>query len=71
MFAEEPDNGGYVRLPVLGPAFEIGEDGRDTRFDEQSDCVFEIFVEVGIEDALVHEVKTGADIAASRARRAR
>ena len=62
MFAEEFDDRGCVRLPVLGEAFKIGEDGGDSCFDEESDGVFEIFVEVGVEDSLIHEVKARADV---------
>ncbi len=56
MVADEFDEGRRVRLPVLREAFEIFKDGVHSDVVEQADCVFGVLVEVGVKDALVHEV---------------
>ena len=53
---------GQVRLPVLRPTFEVDEHRGDAGLDEQRHRVLEIFVEIGVEDALIHEVHARADI---------
>ena len=62
MIPKELDDGLEVGTPVLGPAFEVHEHGGEPGRVEQRDRVFEILVEVGVEDALVHEVEPRADV---------
>src|SRR4051794_38896088 len=62
MVAYELDESGRIRFPVVRKALELREDRRDTRGAEQRDRVFRVLVEVGIEDALVHEVRIAADV---------
>src|SRR5262252_978584 len=60
VLVEELRDREHVRLPVLGPAFEVGEDRVDARRVEDLEGVLDVLVEVGVEDALVHEVETRA-----------
>src|SRR5437763_4833115 len=62
VIAKELDHGWQVCPPVFGPALQIYEDGYDAGLVEKRDGVLKILVEIGIEDALIHEVQTGADI---------
>ena len=62
MRAEEFDDCVEVRLPVLRPPFKVCEHRGDAGFDEEGHCIFEVFIEVGVEDALIHEVKPRADV---------
>ena len=43
-------------------ALELLEDRVDARLGEESDGVLGVLVEVGVEDALVHEVRVAADV---------
>src|SRR6185437_11352714 len=52
----ELDERRRVRLPVLGKALEVFENGTKAQLREQSDGVLGVFVEVGIEDPLVHKI---------------
>src|SRR5215472_8840681 len=56
------DERGHVRFPVLGKSFQVLEDGVYTGFREQRDCIVSVFVEIGVEDALVHEIRLLADV---------
>src|SRR3954466_6860864 len=58
VIAEELDHGCRVCLPVFGPTFQIYKYGRDAGRVEERYGVLKIFVEISIEDALVHEVQT-------------
>src|SRR5262245_50019597 len=51
-----------VRLPIFWEAFEVLEHGVDAVFREQCHRVFGVLVEVGVEDALIHEEGVGADV---------
>jgi hypothetical protein len=62
VFANEPDECGSVCFPVFGKAFEIFKDCVETVFREERDSVFGVFVEVGVEDALIHEVCVFTDV---------
>src|SRR5580704_3843671 len=61
MVADEFDEGGSVGLPVLREAFKVFEDGVQTDVVKQADSVFGVLVEVGVKDALVHEVGLAFD----------
>src|SRR5215213_7337393 len=50
------DDGHCVCAPIFGPAFQIHKYGRDTGRVEKRYSVLNIFVEISIEDALIHEV---------------
>src|SRR5262249_43174592 len=52
----------HVRLPVRWKSFEVLKDRVYTRFREQRDGIVSVLVEIGIEDALVHEERLLADI---------
>src|SRR6185437_6079737 len=56
MIADKLDEGGRVGFPVLRKAFEIFEDRMQPDIVEEADGVFGVLVEVGVEDALIHEV---------------
>src|SRR5215471_8644467 len=62
VLTEKLDDGVLVGLPVLRPALEVHEDGGDSGLEEDRERVFQIFVEIGIEDPLVHEVQARADV---------
>ena len=62
MLADELDERRRVRLPVLGKPFELLEDRIDARSLEQLNGVLGVLVEIGVEDALVHEVRVRADV---------
>ena len=53
--AEELDERGRVRLPVRRKALEVLEGRVDAGLSEEDDRVLGVLVEVGVEDALVHE----------------
>ena len=55
MVADELDERRGVRLPVLRKALKIFEDGVDAGCRKERDGILGVFVEVGVEDALVHE----------------
>src|ERR1700722_972013 len=62
MFADEFYEGWSVGLPVHRKALKIFKDRVDAGLLEESDRVLGLFVEVGIEYALVHEVSVVADV---------
>ena len=62
VLAYKPDEGWDVRLPVCGKTFEIGENGIDPVFSKERDRVLGLFIEIGIKDALIHEISVIADI---------
>ena len=62
MLAEKFDDCRQICLPVVRPSFKIHEHGGDAGLDEQGDCVLEVFVKIGIEDALIHEMQSRSDI---------
>src|SRR5262249_35937731 len=62
VFAKELADGGQVRLPVLQPSLELEECRRYARLGEEGHRILEVLVEIGVEDALVHEVETRADV---------
>src|SRR5690348_12084895 len=62
MLAYERDERFRVLLPILWKAFKIGEHGGDSRLAEQLHCVFGVFVEVRVEDALILEVQSRSDV---------
>ena len=51
-----------IGLPVRRKPFELLEDGIDTSRFEELNGVFGVLVEIGIENALVHEVLVRTDI---------
>src|SRR3984957_11828667 len=62
MFAHEFNECRSVRLPIHREALKIFEDCIDAGLFEESDCVFGILIEVGIEYPLVHEIRVAADV---------
>ena len=56
MVADKLDESWRIGLPVLRKAFEIFKDGVNSQICEQTDCIFRVLVEVGVKDALIHEV---------------
>src|SRR5207302_2055354 len=60
--ADELDEGGSIRLPVLREAFEILKDGVQARGGKERDGVLGVFVEVGVENARVLEVSVPFDL---------
>src|ERR1700722_8212632 len=56
MLANEGHERGRIGLPIHRESLEIFEDSRNARGGEQRDSVLGVFVEVGVENALVHEV---------------
>src|SRR5437762_3604512 len=62
VLTEERDDCRHVRLPVLRPSFEVYENRGDAGLDEESHGILEVFVEIGVEDALILEVQPLADV---------
>src|SRR5262245_178150 len=62
VLTEELDRRVHVRLPVLRPALEIGEHGRDAGLEKYGKSVLDVLVEVRVENALVHEMQSGTDV---------
>ena|SRR6476646_8638235 len=61
VFAEKLDDGRRICRVVRRPPFE-GLKGRvDARFPEEKRGIFAVFIEIGIEDALVHHVALTLD----------
>src|SRR5437588_3299692 len=62
VLAHELDERSGVRLPVFREPFEVLKDRPEAGPREDADGVFGVLVEVGVEDALVHEVGVLADV---------
>src|SRR5438094_2639658 len=62
MFPNELDERWYVRPPILGKPFQVHEDGGDAGLREEGYSVLGVLVEIGIEDALIHEVRIAVDV---------
>src|SRR3954467_3860525 len=62
MVANELDKGGRIRLPILGEAFEVLEDRVHAVLREERHGILRVFVEVRVEDSLVHEVPVALDL---------
>src|SRR5262245_35568255 len=62
VLAGELDEGRRVSLPVLRKALEVFEYGIDAERLEQAHGILGVFIEVRVEDALVHEVRHSANI---------
>src|SRR3954452_5360157 len=62
MLVKELGDRGYVCLPVLRKSFEVCKNSRDARLGEEHDRVVNIFVKIGVENALIHEMQPRADI---------
>ena len=62
MVANKLDEGRDVRLPVSREALQILEHRIDAVLMKQGDGIFGIFIEIGVEDALVHEIGFVLDI---------
>src|SRR5438874_9211004 len=62
MVAYELDERRGIRLPVLREPLEVFKDGPKAGLREDAHRVFCVLVEVGVEDALVHEVAILADV---------
>src|SRR4029077_658341 len=62
MFAYELCEGRSVRLPIHREAFKVSENSIDARLLEESDGILGIFVEVGVEYSLIHEIRITADV---------
>src|SRR3954470_16847427 len=57
VFADERDEGLRVRLPINRKSFELLENRVNARTLEQLDRILGVLIEIGIEDALIHEVR--------------
>src|SRR5271170_1941008 len=62
MLADELDERGHVGFPILGESLKVFKHRIDSGRLEESHSVFGIFVEVGIKNALVHEIGLLVDI---------
>ena len=60
--AHEFDEGVSIRLPVFGETFEVQKDGVQARRGKDGHGVFGVFVEVGVENAHVLEVRVPFDL---------
>src|ERR1700677_1907076 len=56
MLADECDEGGRIGLPIRWESLEIFENRRNACGGEQCDSVLGVFVEVGVENALIHKM---------------
>src|SRR3954451_24101835 len=54
VLANELDEGGRIRLPVFGKAFEVLKNGADAEAGEYSHGILGVLVEVGVENTLIH-----------------
>src|SRR5688572_25737730 len=61
MSSNERDERFRVSLPIFRKPFEIFEYSLYSDSGEERDCVLSVLVEVGIENALVHEVSLAID----------
>src|SRR5438552_1205135 len=59
--AEKLDDGFWIGRVVLRPALQGFKSCLDSRPSEQERGIFAIFIEIGIEDALVHQVLLALD----------
>ena len=55
-------NAGSVRLPVLREPLEVFKDRLEPGLGEDGDGILGVLVEVGVEDALIHEVGVAFDV---------
>src|SRR3954453_2965129 len=60
--ADELDEGWRIRFPVGREPFEVLEYGVDASLCEELDSVFGVFVEIRIENSLVHKIRVFADV---------
>ena len=56
MLAHESHEGCRIRLPIRRESLEVLEDRADAGGPEQRDGVLGVFVEVGVEYTLIHEI---------------
>src|SRR5947209_17132292 len=61
MLANKLDERRSIRLPVRRKALEVFEDGVDAVLREEGHSILGVFVKVGVEDALIHEVGLSLD----------
>src|SRR6266446_446646 len=61
MLANELDERKSIRLPVRRKALEVFEDGINAVLREEGHSILGVFVKVGVEDALIHEVGLSLD----------
>src|SRR5437016_3347683 len=59
--AHEFDEGGCIRLPVLGETVEVFKNSVQARSGEDGHCVFGVFIEIRIEDTHILEVSVTVD----------
>src|SRR5215472_15244487 len=62
MFTNEFDERRYIGFPVLWKALQVLECGGNAAFGEERYGVVRVFVEIRVEDSLVHEVRIFSDI---------
>src|SRR5688572_17193792 len=62
MVADELDECGWVRLPVVGKPFELLKNCVNAGSLEQLNRVLRVLVEIRIENSLVHEVLVLTDV---------
>src|SRR3954452_2022336 len=62
VFADELDEGWRIRFPVDREPFEVFEHGVDASLGKELDSVFSVFVEIGIENSLVHKIRVFANV---------
>src|SRR3954454_16383108 len=56
VLANELDEGRSIRLPVRRKALEVLEDGVDAVLRKERHSILGVFVKIGVEDALIHEI---------------
>src|SRR5262249_2006589 len=62
MLAKKLGNRGQVRPPVLRPSFQVCENRGDASLVENRECVLDVFIEIGVKDALIHEVQPRTNV---------
>src|SRR5215813_7478086 len=62
MFPDKLNERIRIGLPVHRKPFEVFKDSAHAKAQEQGHCVFSVFVEVSVEDSLIHEVQSVADV---------
>src|SRR5690242_4477469 len=62
MVPKELDNRRCIGFPIVRPALKVYEHGGYTGFDKECDRVFNIFVKIGVENSLIHEMRPRPDV---------
>src|SRR5260370_28245790 len=62
MVTKELNHSRKICFPIVRPALQVHEYRGDAGFQEECYGIFKVFVEIGIEDALVHEMRSRTDV---------